>query len=68
MIYEVELHDDKWWNVTYEYAHMEDNSLFVMQIQATTKESAIEDADRTLISYVLLPTNWQFVDCQETER
>lgn len=68
MIREIELNDDLWWNVTYEYAHMDDNSLFVMQIQATSRESAIEDADRNLISYVLLPNNWQFVDCQETTR
>jgi hypothetical protein len=67
VIYEVELHDDKWWNVIYEYAHMEDNSLFTMQIQAISRETAIEDADRSLISYVLLPNNWQFVDCQETQ-
>ena len=68
MITEIELHDDKWWNVLYEYAHMNDNSLFTMQIQATTRESAIEDADRSLIHYVLLPNNWHFVDCKESEQ
>ena len=68
MITEIELHDDAWWNVTYEYAHMNDNSLFVMQVLAPTRDIAISDAEKSLMSYVLLPNNWQFVDCQETER
>ena len=68
MITEIELNDDKCWNVIYEYAHMNDNSLFTMQIFATSRESAIEDADRSLIHYVLLPNNWHFVDCKESEQ
>jgi hypothetical protein len=59
--------DLKWFNVHYENSFMGDNSLFVMQVTAVDRDTAINRAELNLISYVLLPNNWQFIDCQETE-
>lgn len=59
--------DLKWFNVQYEYSFMEDNSLFVMQVTAENRYEAITISAQNLASYVLLPNNWQYVDCQETE-
>jgi hypothetical protein len=61
-----EITDDLWWNCIYEYAHMDLSALFVVKIYAPTKELAIEEADKQLMGYLLLPSNWEFIDCQET--
>jgi hypothetical protein len=58
---------ETWWNVHYENTFMQDNSLFVMQVSAPTREEAIKLADQNLMSYVLIPSNWEFIDCQVTE-
>jgi hypothetical protein len=61
-----EITDDLWWNCTYEYTHMDLSALFVVKIYAPTKELAMEEANSQLMGYLLLPSNWELVDCQET--